>query len=115
MQTKGLVCAILAQSFFYAAGAFAENVATAPISPDEPSLIETASCDEACEPSGGYSENLACGADPCNVPFWFAGSVDELEAIMYEPDAPILQLTPELVFTRLDDSHRKPRYEWKVA
>jgi len=44
-----------------------------------------------------------------------AGSVDELEAIMYEPDAPILQLTPELVFTRLDDSHRKPRYEWKVA
>ncbi len=42
-----------------------------------------------------------------------AGSVDELEAIMYEPDAPILDLTPELTFTRLNEAHRQPRYRWK--
>jgi pimeloyl-ACP methyl ester carboxylesterase len=44
-----------------------------------------------------------------------ATSVDELEAVMYEPGAPILELTPELAFTKLDESHRRPRYRWKVA
>lgn len=43
-----------------------------------------------------------------------AGSVDELEAILYEPDAPILALTPELSFTRLNDAHRRPRYRWTI-
>lgn len=44
-----------------------------------------------------------------------AGSVDELESIMYEPGAPILELTPELTFTHLDESHRRPRYTWENA
>jgi pimeloyl-ACP methyl ester carboxylesterase len=44
-----------------------------------------------------------------------AESVDDLEAIMFEPGAPILEFTPELSFTKLDDSHRRPRYTWKVA
>lgn len=43
-----------------------------------------------------------------------AGSVDELEAHLYEPDAPILRLTPELTYTRLPETHRAPRYRWTV-
>jgi pimeloyl-ACP methyl ester carboxylesterase len=44
-----------------------------------------------------------------------ATSVDDLESIMYEPDAPILELTPELAFTRLNEPHRRPRYSWTIA
>jgi pimeloyl-ACP methyl ester carboxylesterase len=43
-----------------------------------------------------------------------AGSVDELESHLYEPDAPILDLTPELAFTRLNEAHRRPRYSWRI-
>lgn len=44
-----------------------------------------------------------------------AGSVEEIEAHLYEPDAPILSLTPALTFTRLNESHRKPRYRWTIS
>jgi pimeloyl-ACP methyl ester carboxylesterase len=43
-----------------------------------------------------------------------AGSVDELEAHFYEPGAPILALTPELTYTRTNETHRRPRYTWSV-
>ena len=43
-----------------------------------------------------------------------AGSVDDLEAMFYEPDAPILALTPELTYTRINETHRQPRYGWTV-
>ncbi len=43
-----------------------------------------------------------------------ARSVDQLEDIFYTDDAPILGLTPELTWTRLDESHRRPRYTWDV-
>ena len=43
-----------------------------------------------------------------------AGSVDELEATLYEPDSAVLKLTPELTFTRLAETHRAPRYRWTV-
>ncbi|MEZ5141303.1 MAG: alpha/beta fold hydrolase [Acidimicrobiales bacterium] len=44
-----------------------------------------------------------------------AGTVDEIEAHLYEPDAPILALTPALTFTRINDAHRRPRYRWSIA
>jgi len=44
-----------------------------------------------------------------------ARSVEQLEDIFYVDDAPILQLTPELAFTRLDEIHRRPRYTWKIT
>jgi len=44
-----------------------------------------------------------------------AASVEDLEAALYEPDAPILGLTPELTFTRLNESHRRPRYSWHIS
>lgn len=43
-----------------------------------------------------------------------AASVDDLEAHLYERDAPILALTPELAFTRLNEAHRRPRYRWTI-
>lgn len=43
-----------------------------------------------------------------------AGTVEELEAHFYEPDAPILELTPELTYTRINETHRRPRYAWSV-
>jgi len=43
-----------------------------------------------------------------------ARSVEQLEDIFYVDDAPILQLTPELAFTRLDETHRRPRYTWSI-
>jgi pimeloyl-ACP methyl ester carboxylesterase len=43
-----------------------------------------------------------------------ARSVDQLEDIFYAPGAPILALTPELTYDRLDDTHRRPRYHWKI-
>lgn len=44
-----------------------------------------------------------------------AASVDELESIFYEDDAPILELTPELEFTRTLERHRRPRYRWRIS
>ena len=44
-----------------------------------------------------------------------ARSVDQLEDIFYADDAPILDLTPELAWTRLDDTHRRPRYTWTIT
>ena len=44
-----------------------------------------------------------------------ARSVEQLEDIFYVDDAPILQLTPELAFTRLDETHRRPRYTWTIT
>jgi pimeloyl-ACP methyl ester carboxylesterase len=44
-----------------------------------------------------------------------ARSVEQLEDIFYADDAPILQLTPELAFTRLDETHRRPRYHWTIT
>ncbi len=44
-----------------------------------------------------------------------AGTTDELEEELYEQDARILGLTPELRWTPIDETHRKPRYRWSVA
>lgn len=44
-----------------------------------------------------------------------AGTVEDLEAIFYDEDAPILALTPELTYTRSNELHRQPRYQWSVA
>jgi pimeloyl-ACP methyl ester carboxylesterase len=44
-----------------------------------------------------------------------ARDVDQLEDIFYAEGAPILALTPELEFTRLDEAHRRPRYTWTVS
>jgi pimeloyl-ACP methyl ester carboxylesterase len=44
-----------------------------------------------------------------------AEDVDELEATFYEPGAPILDLTPELVFTKIDEAHRSPQYTWSIT
>lgn len=44
-----------------------------------------------------------------------ARSVDQLEDIFYVDDAPILALTPELTYTRLDEAHRRPRYTWTIS
>jgi pimeloyl-ACP methyl ester carboxylesterase len=44
-----------------------------------------------------------------------ARSVEQLEDIFYADDAPILRLTPELAWTRLDETHRRPRYSWVVG
>ena len=44
-----------------------------------------------------------------------AGSIEDIEAHLYEPDAPIRALTPALTFTRLNDAHRRPRYRWTIT
>jgi pimeloyl-ACP methyl ester carboxylesterase len=44
-----------------------------------------------------------------------AGSVDELEDLFYADDAPILDLTPDLSWTDIDDTHRAPHYEWTIS
>jgi pimeloyl-ACP methyl ester carboxylesterase len=44
-----------------------------------------------------------------------AEDVDELESIFYDEGAPILALTPELVFTNVDEAHRVPRYTWTIS
>lgn len=43
-----------------------------------------------------------------------ARSVDQLEDIFYDDGAPILALTPELTFTKLDEPHRRPKYSWRI-
>jgi pimeloyl-ACP methyl ester carboxylesterase len=46
-----------------------------------------------------------------------AGAADlaELDSAFYTPDAPILALTPELTFHRINETHRRPRYTWSVS
>jgi pimeloyl-ACP methyl ester carboxylesterase len=44
-----------------------------------------------------------------------ARSVDQLEDLFYTRDAPILALSPELRYTRLNDTHRRPRYRWRIG
>ena len=44
-----------------------------------------------------------------------AGTIDEVEAAFYEPDAPILAFTPELSYTRINETHRRPRYRWSIG
>jgi pimeloyl-ACP methyl ester carboxylesterase len=44
-----------------------------------------------------------------------AVSVDDLEALFYEPKAPILELTPPLSFTTTTEAHRRPLYRWTVS
>lgn len=44
-----------------------------------------------------------------------AESIDELEDACYEPGAKILDLTPELTWTAVDEAHRKPRYTWTIT
>jgi pimeloyl-ACP methyl ester carboxylesterase len=44
-----------------------------------------------------------------------AGSVDQLEDTFYTDDAPILRLTPELAWTEIDDTHRRPRFHWDIT
>lgn len=42
-----------------------------------------------------------------------AASVEEIEELLYEPEAPILALTPEPRLTRSGEKHRRPRYRWE--
>ena len=44
-----------------------------------------------------------------------ARSVDQLEDIFYADGAPILALTPELTYERLDDTHRRPALPWTIT
>jgi pimeloyl-ACP methyl ester carboxylesterase len=44
-----------------------------------------------------------------------AGSVEELEDLFYTDEAPILELTPELSWTQLDDTHRAPHFTWTIS
>jgi pimeloyl-ACP methyl ester carboxylesterase len=41
-------------------------------------------------------------------------SLDEIEAAFYEPDAPILALTPEIDLDAIQPGPRRPRYRWHV-
>jgi pimeloyl-ACP methyl ester carboxylesterase len=44
-----------------------------------------------------------------------AEDVDQLEATFYERGAPILDLTPELVWTSTDEAHKAPQYRWTLS
>ncbi len=44
-----------------------------------------------------------------------ADSTEEIEEILYEPDAPILALTPDHTYSEAVTEHRQPRYEWTVV
>lgn len=56
----------------------------------------------------GYAIRNAIGAAG-------AESIDELEEACYEPGAKILDLTPELMWTPVDEAHRRPRYSWTIS
>jgi pimeloyl-ACP methyl ester carboxylesterase len=56
----------------------------------------------------GYAIRNAIGAAG-------AESVDELEEICYEPGAKVLDLTPEVRWTPVDEAHRRPRYTWTIS
>jgi pimeloyl-ACP methyl ester carboxylesterase len=53
---------------------------------------------------------LRKGVDPNGA------SLDEIEAVFYEPDALVLRLTPdEQRFEDLEEYHRRPRYEFSIT
>lgn len=41
-------------------------------------------------------------------------SIDEIEAAFYEPDAPVLALTPELDVAAIKPGPRRPRFRWHI-
>jgi pimeloyl-ACP methyl ester carboxylesterase len=41
-------------------------------------------------------------------------SLDEIEAVFYEPDAPVLALTPEIDLDAIRPGPRRPRYRWHI-
>ena len=41
-------------------------------------------------------------------------SLDEIEAAFYEPDAPILELTPEIDLDAIKPGPRRPRFRWHI-
>jgi len=41
-------------------------------------------------------------------------SIDEIEAAFYEPDAPILALTPDIDLAQIQPGPRRPRFRWHV-
>jgi fermentation-respiration switch protein FrsA (DUF1100 family) len=51
---------------------------------------------------------LDAGVDPVDA------TDDEVEAVLYEPGALALELTPRQRHRDTDDLHRPPRYRWKV-
>jgi len=51
---------------------------------------------------------LERGVDPVGA------TDDEVEAVLYAPDALVLELTPRQRFHDTEDLHRPPRYRWKV-
>lgn len=51
---------------------------------------------------------LERGVDPVDA------TDDEVEAVLYAPDALVLELTPRQRFHDTEDLHRSPRYTWKV-
>jgi len=50
-----------------------------------------------------------------HLPAAGAIAIDELEACFYEPDAPVVELTPEASFVETTAVHREPRYEWFIS
>jgi pimeloyl-ACP methyl ester carboxylesterase len=50
-----------------------------------------------------------------HLPAAGAITIDELEACFYEPDAPVVELTPESTFVETDAVPREPRYRWFVS
>jgi pimeloyl-ACP methyl ester carboxylesterase len=44
-----------------------------------------------------------------------AASVEELEELCFTPNAKVLDLTPELRWTDIDETHRRPRYTWTIS
>jgi pimeloyl-ACP methyl ester carboxylesterase len=50
-----------------------------------------------------------------HLPAAGADTVDELEGCFYEPDAPVLELTPETTFFETAAASREPRYRWFVS
>lgn len=51
---------------------------------------------------------LAAGLDPATA------TLDDIEGALYEPDAPILGLTPPFDPARMERRSLRPRYEWQV-
>src|SRR5690606_36543088 len=50
-----------------------------------------------------------------SMPAAGATSLDELEEHFYEPDAPILDLSPTLTYRQGSGRHREPRYRWTIT
>ena len=41
-------------------------------------------------------------------------TLDEIEAAFYEPDAPVLELTPDIDLAQIKPGPRRPRYRWHI-